>query len=106
MRKLIGSAFIIGSLFATASADPDTKKDAKNTATDVKKDTKDEGSTVKKETKDAGSTVKEKAKNVGDSPTEKAESYGELKGHRDGTRSIYIADPSGNPVELMDSASL
>ena len=39
-------------------------------------------------------------------PTEKAESYGELKGHRDGTRSIYIADPSGNPVELMDAASV
>lgn len=39
-------------------------------------------------------------------PTRKAESYGDLKGHRDGTRSIYIADPSGNPVELMDAASL
>ena len=34
-------------------------------------------------------------------PSEIAESYGTLKGHRDGTRSIYIADPSGNPVELF-----
>ena len=33
--------------------------------------------------------------------TPRAESYGELKTHRDGTRSIYIADPSGNPVELL-----
>ena len=33
--------------------------------------------------------------------TPKADSYGELKLHRDGTRSIYIADPDGNPVELL-----
>lgn len=39
-------------------------------------------------------------------PTATAESYGQLKAHRDGTRSIYIADPSGNPVELMDAGSL
>lgn len=30
-----------------------------------------------------------------------AEKYGELKLHRDGTRSIYIADPSGNAVEIL-----
>jgi catechol 2,3-dioxygenase-like lactoylglutathione lyase family enzyme len=39
-------------------------------------------------------------------PTEVAESYGTLKGHRDGTRSIYIADPSGNPVELLAADSV
>ncbi|QDT63991.1 VOC family protein [Calycomorphotria hydatis] len=33
--------------------------------------------------------------------TPEAESYGELKTHRDGTRSIYIADPHGNAVELL-----
>ncbi len=30
-----------------------------------------------------------------------AEKFGALKAHRDGTRSTYIADPSGNPVEIM-----
>ena len=39
-------------------------------------------------------------------PTEVAESYGDLKPHRDGTRSIYIADPSGNPVELLAADSV
>jgi len=38
--------------------------------------------------------------------TPKAESYGELKTHRDGTRSIYISDPSGNAVELLDPQSV
>lgn len=38
--------------------------------------------------------------------TPKAESYGELKTHRDGTRSLYISDPSGNAVELLDPDSL
>ena len=33
--------------------------------------------------------------------SEEAERFGELKPHRDGTRSIYIADPSGNPVEIL-----
>ena len=33
--------------------------------------------------------------------TPQAERYGELKRHRDGTRSIYIADPSGNAVEML-----
>ena len=33
--------------------------------------------------------------------TPRAEEFGELKTHRDGTRSIYIADPSGNAVELL-----
>lgn len=39
-------------------------------------------------------------------PTETATRHGTLKAHRDGTRSIYIADPAGNPVELLDAASL
>jgi catechol 2,3-dioxygenase-like lactoylglutathione lyase family enzyme len=30
-----------------------------------------------------------------------AASFGPLKTHRDGTRSTYIADSSGNPVEIM-----
>ena len=39
-------------------------------------------------------------------PTEVAESYGTLKPHRDGTRSIYIADPAGNAVELLAADSV
>lgn len=31
----------------------------------------------------------------------KAEEFGELKTHRDGTRSTYIEDSSGNSVEVM-----
>ena len=38
--------------------------------------------------------------------TPKAETYGELKTHRDGTRSIYISDPTGNAVELLDPESV
>lgn len=30
---------------------------------------------------------------------------GPLKTHRDGTRSVYVTDPSGNAVELLDPAS-
>jgi extradiol dioxygenase family protein len=30
-----------------------------------------------------------------------ADQFGGLKTHRDGTRSCYISDPSGNPVEIM-----
>ncbi len=30
-----------------------------------------------------------------------AESFGELKTHRDGTRSVYVDDPSGNKLEIM-----
>ena len=30
-----------------------------------------------------------------------AGAFGPLKTHRDGTRSTYVADPSGNSVELM-----
>lgn len=33
--------------------------------------------------------------------SEQAESYGTLKPHRDGTRSLYVNDPSGNSVEIM-----
>ena len=39
-------------------------------------------------------------------PAAVAERYGELKTHRDGSRSIYIADPAGNAVELLDENSL
>ena len=30
-----------------------------------------------------------------------AEHYGRLKPHRDGTRSVYLQDPSGNAVEIL-----
>ena len=30
-----------------------------------------------------------------------AAKFGPLKAHRDGTRSTYISDPAGNPVEIM-----
>jgi catechol 2,3-dioxygenase-like lactoylglutathione lyase family enzyme len=30
-----------------------------------------------------------------------AEKFGELKTHRDGTRSCYVKDPAGNSVEIM-----
>ncbi|MCS6806494.1 MAG: VOC family protein [Acidobacteriota bacterium] len=30
-----------------------------------------------------------------------AEAFGKLKTHRDGTRSVYIQDPSGNAVEIL-----
>ena len=35
-----------------------------------------------------------------------AASYGKLKTHRDGTKSVYVKDPDGNSVEVMDKASL
>ena len=38
--------------------------------------------------------------------TPEAEKYGELKTHRDGTRSVYISDSSANAVELLDPDSL
>ena len=30
-----------------------------------------------------------------------AEKFGPLKTHRDGTRSVYIHDPAGNPIEIL-----
>lgn len=30
-----------------------------------------------------------------------AEAFGNLKTHRDGTRSVYIQDPSGNAIEIL-----
>jgi len=30
-----------------------------------------------------------------------AANFGELKSHRDGTKSVYVTDPAGNPVEIM-----
>jgi len=38
--------------------------------------------------------------------SQKAAEFGELRTHRDGTRSIYIRDVAGNAVELMDHSSL
>lgn len=38
--------------------------------------------------------------------TPTATDYGELREHRDGTRSIYISDVAGNAVELMDPDSI
>ncbi len=35
-----------------------------------------------------------------------AERYGELKTHRDGTRSCYISDPAGNQVEVLAADSM
>lgn len=35
-----------------------------------------------------------------------AERFGDLKTHRDATRSCYIAGPEGNVVEIMDGPSL
>ena len=38
--------------------------------------------------------------------TDNAEQYGELKTHRDGTRSCYIYDPAGNAVEMLAANSM
>jgi catechol-2,3-dioxygenase len=35
-----------------------------------------------------------------------AEKYGDLKTHRDGTRSCYIYDPAGNAVEVLAADSM
>lgn len=35
-----------------------------------------------------------------------AAKYGELKTHRDGTRSCYVHDPSGNSVEILAADSM
>jgi len=35
-----------------------------------------------------------------------AEKYGALKTHRDGTRSCYVSDPSGNAVEILAEDSM
>lgn len=35
-----------------------------------------------------------------------AERFGELKTHRDGTRSCYIEDPGGNSVEILARDSM
>lgn len=35
-----------------------------------------------------------------------AEKFGELKLHRDGTRSCYVADPAGNSVEILAADSM
>ena len=34
--------------------------------------------------------------------TPKAGDFGPLKAHRDGTKSVYITDPAGNSVELLE----
>ncbi len=38
--------------------------------------------------------------------SERAAEFGTLKPHRDGTRSVYVDDPAGNSVEIMDASSL
>lgn len=38
--------------------------------------------------------------------SERAEEFGELKTHRDGTRSCYIHDPGGNSVEILAKDSM
>ncbi|MCA8953355.1 MAG: VOC family protein [Planctomycetes bacterium] len=35
-----------------------------------------------------------------------AAKFGPLTGHRDGTRSVYVVDPWGNSIEIMDRDSL
>ena len=35
-----------------------------------------------------------------------AASFGELKPHRDGTESLYLADPHGNAVELLSTKGI
>jgi catechol 2,3-dioxygenase-like lactoylglutathione lyase family enzyme len=35
--------------------------------------------------------------------TPRAAEFGELKLHRDGTRSVYITDPDGNNIEMLPS---
>ncbi len=35
-----------------------------------------------------------------------AEQFGALTTHRDGTRSVYVPDPDGNQIEVMDNASV
>lgn len=35
-----------------------------------------------------------------------AERFGPLKTHRDGTRSTYVPDSSGNAVEILDASSV
>ena len=34
--------------------------------------------------------------------TPKAGDFGPLKAHRDGTKSVYITDPAGNSIELLE----
>ena len=38
--------------------------------------------------------------------SKEALNIGQLRTHRDGTRSIYVNDPAGNAVELIDPASV
>lgn len=37
--------------------------------------------------------------------SDRAEDFGPLKLHRDGTRSTYVQDPSGNSIEVMAAES-
>ena len=39
-------------------------------------------------------------------PRDDAERFGLLKKHRDGTASVYIKDPCGNALEILDTSSL
>lgn len=35
-----------------------------------------------------------------------ASDFGVLKSHRDGTKSVYVSDPSGNTIEFVDKFSV
>jgi len=38
--------------------------------------------------------------------SDEAEKFGDLKLHRDGTRSCYVKDPAGNSVEILAADSM
>ena len=38
--------------------------------------------------------------------SDEAEKFGDLKLHRDGTRSCYVKDPAGNSVEILAASSM
>jgi extradiol dioxygenase family protein len=38
--------------------------------------------------------------------SEEADRFGQLKTHRDGTRSVYVSDPAGNAVEILAADSM
>jgi catechol 2,3-dioxygenase-like lactoylglutathione lyase family enzyme len=38
--------------------------------------------------------------------SEEADKFGQLKLHRDGTRSTYVSDPAGNSVEILAADSM
>ena len=78
MRTLIRSALILGALCSApviAMANPETKKDAKDTATDAKKKTKDVNATPKEKAKNAADAKKDKADHAADADKDKAKGW-------------------------------